>query len=855
MHKDPIDEELRFHYEAIVTERMAAGDTPEQAALYARQRLGNMAVVEDEVRDLSWFHRAELGIRHLRYAMRAFNARAACILAAGIALSVAVFSLVKAVVLDPLPFPEPKQIHMIWKSDTQVGTHVVGELAFPELADLRAASPAIEHVALIPAALYGNGRVLQSGSQDPVQIETCPATADFFQVLGVRPAMGRGFAPGDEAPGAPSVVVISDAVWRRHFGKRPGIVGEMIRLNGVGHTVIGVTGPAFAFPRGAEMWVPLRKDDRRGMTWLIALARLRPGAGQQDLHTAADRAFQIQVKDHLEHYSRTQQAVVTPLADYYTGKAKPHLLLAMATALLLLLSACASAGNLFLSRALVRRREMATRASLGASPGRILGQFVMEGLLAALAATAGGTLLALAVIQGMIHFAPAGMPRVANATVDPSALAFAALIAVLATAACAAGPALVVRGGSIDAMLKSGGPRTAGSRNGQRMQNVFVLCQSALTVVILASSLLLYLSYRSMLTTDIGFAHREALSMNLAIRGPKVTPAYRRAVYTTLLERLREQPQVIDAAGVLVRPYEGPIGWDTEYVFEYEAGTRDPHQLTKANFEVITPGYLSTVGTPLLGGRAFDDRDTEEAERVAIVSAAVADRIRATGRDPLAQRIRVFGAWRKIVGVTGNARYRSVVQALEDVYLPYRQVDVPTNYLIVHGRTSRGELLALVRDTLKQIDPAQTYASEATLGELIDRDTAGNRFSVAILILFAAGAILLAAAGIHSVVREAVTARAKELALKIALGATRGRLLAETAGGTLPWVAAGAGIGLAGAVAVGRAASALLYQVSPADPMILIAVAGVMLLIATLALAGPSWAAASQDPRTQLHMD
>ncbi|MCX6607258.1 MAG: ABC transporter permease, partial [Acidobacteria bacterium] len=391
---DPLDDELAHHREQLKHERLAQGDSPADAEAYARRRLGNTLCIQEEVRAVHPLATLETLLRHVRFASRSFLRHggsyllATALLALGIGLSVAMFSLVEAVVFAPLPYPQQQNIHLVWKYDTQTAAHVVGELAYPELADLRANANEIAKVALIPAALYGNGRVIQTGTQDPVQIEACPTTADLFQVLGIAPALGRDFVPSDEAAGAAPVVILSHAVWREHFNANPQVIGQAIRLNGVGHTVIGVMPPTVDFPRGTGLWLPLRADARRGTTWLLAVVRTPPGVSRQALHAAAERTFQLQVADHLKEYSRSQHAVVTPLAEYLTGSSRPQLLLALIASVLLLLSACVSASNLFLSRSFVRRREVATRTALGASTLQILAQFTVEGLLAATLATA-----------------------------------------------------------------------------------------------------------------------------------------------------------------------------------------------------------------------------------------------------------------------------------------------------------------------------------------------------------------------------------------------------------------------------------------------------------------------------------
>ncbi|MBL8237214.1 MAG: ABC transporter permease [Bryobacterales bacterium] len=855
--KDPIDEELREHFEALRHERLAAGDTEEQATRFARHRLGHVVAIGEEVRGLSWFHRADAIWRHGRFALRSFHRHggayllATAILSIGIALSVAVFSLVDAVVLAPLPIPEQDRVHLLWKTDPLNSPRLVGEMAYPELADLQATMPEWEHVALFPAAPYGNGRVLQTGTGDPIQIESCPATPAFFKALGVAPAMGRDFEPGDTAP----VVVLSDRVWREQFGGRADVVNTQVRLNGRGHTVIGVMPPAFDFPRGVGLWVNLPASIKRSMIWLQAVGRARPGVSRQQLQASADRTFRMQVTDHPDEYVNSQRSVVTPIAEFLTGSSKTQLLLSLGASILLLLSACVSAGNLFLSRALARRQEVATRASLGATPGQILAQFATEAMLAAgMAATAGGV-LAAGLIRLLVRWAPAEIPRIETAGLNLGALLFAAGVALLAALACGVGPALLVRGKHLDALMRDGGTRTAGSCTGRRLQRAFVFLQAAFTVVILVAGTMLFASYRAMLRTDIGLGHRDALTINLALRGPRVTPESFRAFYLELIERLRATPEITHAAGVLLRPLEGTIGWDTEYTMEFENGTRDPDRVRKANFEAVTTGYFAAIGTPLLEGRDFNEHDTMESEKVVIISRSLAEHFRAAGLEPLGQRMRTFGETRKIVGVTADARYRGVVRAGEDVYVPNRQVNVPTNYLVVRGRVPAGQLLRVVRQTVKHMDPEQAMAGEATLGELVEKNTARERFNVAILLLFAIGAVVLAAAGILSVVRESITVRAKEIAIRIALGAGQGRLAAQTVQGVLVCVAAGTAAGLAGAYLAGPATEELLYMVAPRDPALLLGAGVFVMLLAVVAALAPAWQAAGGEPRERLLSD
>jgi predicted permease len=845
LQPDPIDDELAEHFHLLRQERLEAGDTEEQATRYARHRLGHAPAIAEAVRDLSPYHRLESAARHTRLALRALpkHALATAILTLGIGLSVALFSLVDAVILSPLPIPNEDRVHLLWKTDPANQPHLVGELAYPELADLQRDIPEAQYVALFPAAPYGNGRTLQTGANDPVQIESCPASPDFFKVLGVHPAIGRDFTPADSAPGAPPVAILSHEVWRQHFSATPNIINQPVRINNRPHTVIGVMPPHFDFPRGVGLWVNLPAANRRGMTWLQAIVRLHPNAGKAEFQSSANRALKLQLTNHPKEYAPTQQATVTPIANFLTGTAKNQLYLALAAALLLLLSACVSAGNLFLTRALSRRQEVATRTALGATRAQLLTQFATEALAASTVATLAGTAVAAAIVQVLIQLAPSDIPRIHNATLNPTALAAAIALALTAALACAIGPLLLLREKNLETLLREGGTRTAGSRTGAQLRRLFVCLQTAATVVILTACALLFSSYRALLKTDLGLDNRDAITVNLALRGPGITPAIYRKTYLELIDRLRATPGITNAAGVLLRPLEGSIGWDARYTYEFEAGTRDPLQQRKANFEVVTPGYFETIGTKLKEGRDFTDHDTEQSEKVLIISESVA----APLKDPIGKRIKVFDEQRKVIGVVADARFRGVRQPGHDVYVPNRQIDIPTNYLIIRATTPTAETLKNVRKAVKEIAPDQAIASEATLGTLMDRNTARDRFNLALLLLFAAGAVILAAAGTHAVTRESITARANEIAIRQALGAPRLRLARELITDILNYVTIGTLTGILLATALATAAKGLLYNVSPKDPLILATVAIFVLTTATLSALLPAWSTAARS--------
>jgi predicted permease len=694
--------------------------------------------------------------------------------------------------------------------------------------------------------------VLQQGASEPVQIESAPVSHDFFRVLGVSPVLGRDFASSDERVGAPPVVILSDRIWRDRFGADPRIIGQMIRLNGSGVTVIGVTGPGVEFPRGAGLWIPLGVDsrivERRGATFLQAIARTKPGVSRVLIANQVNGLFRRLAADHPEAYTRSQQGVVTPMVEYWTGSARIHLWIMLCASILLFFASTIGGGNLLLSRTLARRTEIATRLALGAQRKDILAQLGGEGAIVAIIAGLAALCVAQAAILFLLRWAPADIPRLSDATLHFESFCFAAGAAMLAAIGCTVIPAW-----------------SSLSRRGGIARNAFIVAQAALTVVLLSVAGLLMLSYRSMMSTDAGFANRDALSMNLQLRGPGLLAASsgtqgfdlktRRAFYTRLLKSLRESPGVTSAAAVLLRPLEGAIGWDVTYEFAFEAGVRDNRVLPKANFEVVTPDYFRTVGTALLEGRDFNDRDNEDAEPVVILSRTLAERIRAAGHTPLGYRVRLgtnADRWSKVVGVSADARYRSITQPGADMFVPYLQALPPTNYVVIRGTLPARDLAALVRHKLSELDSSQAVAGVATIGELIDSNSARHRFNMILLSWFGLCAAILAAAGVYSVIAESMAARTREIAIRTALGSPRIRLVRDMVIRPLGFVLLGESLGAGAVFALGTLLSELLYGVSPRDSLVAGSVLALLFVVSAGAAVWPAWSAAGHDPKPSL---
>ena len=867
--EENLDAELRFHLDRLTEQHVRAGMGPREARRLARIALGGICQVKEQCRESWGLSRIDALARNFRYALIRIrqHPRSATVietsLALGIGMSVAMFSLVDAALLRPLPFPDQDSIYVIQKADPLAGTHVE-ELAYPELIDLQESIPGFEYVAVTPVALYGNARVLQSGTTDPVQLETALVSHDFFRVLGVAPSLGRDFVSGDERVGAPPVVVMSDQTWRDHLGADPGIIGRTVRLNGQGHTVIGVMAPGVEFPRGAALWIPLGLEkgivESRGATWLQAVVRAKTGYSQEQISSDVNALFKRLAIEHPEVYSSSQQGVVTPLVNYWTGSARIHLWIVLGASLLLLVASAISSGSLLLSRAVSRRSEIAAHLALGAPPRQVFVQMGVEGAVVAGVAAIAGLGVAHLVIRSLVRWPPADIPRLAEATLDLHSFCFAAGAAAFVGVVCMLAPGWAVSRMPLDATLRETDSRSSGSLRASRARNLFVLAQSTVTVVLLATAVLLVMSYRAVAFTDTGFANRDALTMDVTLRGPGVYAGQafdkeiRREFYKRLLERLRQEPGVTSAAAILLRPLAGPIGWDVSYEFEFEAGSNVGSALPKANYEVVTSEYFETVGTPLLEGRDFDSRDSEGSEPVAIISETLARSLRSAGQTPLGHRVR-FGSkarWRRVVGICKDARYRSGTHSGAHIFVPSLQVSPPTRHLVIRGRRPGPELAEIVRGALKEIDPSQAAADPLTIAELIDRDTARHRFNMILLLWFGACAVFLGAIGIYSVIAETMAARRTEIAIKSALGAQRHRVVRDLVVRTVWFAGFGLALGTSAVAAFGTLGSDVLHGTSARDPIVLISVASFLFLVSLGAAFWPAWHATRDHGATSL---
>jgi len=801
----------------------------------------------------------------VRHGLRALRRRprlvvvAVAVLAVGIGASTAVFSVVDAVLLRPLPFADPARLVVAWQRSPDNSVPFI-EVSYPDYVDWRAQARSFESMAIIPTVNQG----FMLAGDEPVQAQGRLVSGNFFDVLGARALIGRTLRPDDDRPGASRVVVLGQGLWQRRFGADPAVLGRKIVIDGTPMEVVGVMPRAFRYPPKAEMWTPVvpaipEVVTNRGVYWAIVVGRLVPGArvaqAQAELDGIAGR-----IARSFPH-AAADAAVVTPLADHLFGPGRPALLVLLAAVLLVLLVACANVSALLLARAADRQREIAVRLALGASRGRLLRQLLCESGLIALAGGAGGVLLAEGSLHALLALVPADVPRLQDAVIDARVLAFTVVLAGLAALLSGLAPALLASRPSFGAALE-GGARTAGPGGAQRRwQGVLVGAEAAVALVLLAGAGLMARTFQNLSRLDLGYDPRHVLALEVAAPHGKYTKAAEwRSLYEVLIERIDRLPGVEASAGVFLRPLWGQMGNDWLFTVEgqsEEESSRNPH----VNLEAVTPGYFATMRMPLRRGRAFTERDAEGAPGVAIVSEGFARRYW-PGQDPIGKRLKTplpgssyDQAWLTIVGVAADARYREIQASRLDLYLSYLQSPYGPRHLVV--RTA-GDPLALapsVRAVVREADRELLAEDMTSMETVVAAALGGPRFGMQLLSAFALAALALAALGTYGTMAFLVGRRTREIGVRMALGARAADVQQLVLGQGLRPVLAGLAVGVAGSLALGRSMSALLFEVAPHDALTMAGAAAVLAAAAAVACYFPARRAAHLDPAAALRRE
>ena len=797
-------------------------------------------------------------IQDLRYALRAllrspgFSALAVLTLALGIGANTAIFSVVNAVLLRPLPYPASDRIVAIWGS---YGADRQRVTAYTDVMDFRAQTTSFDAIGVVRGE-----SVNLTGRERPDRLNGEFVTADVFGVLGTKAGQGRTFTAEETTPGSGrEVAVLSYAAWQTRFGADPGMLGRSLLLNARPHVVIGVMPPGFTSPFGpADVWLPITSIPSpetfdRGVQNVWAIGRLRAGVSlaraRNDLGAIAQRlAAQYPA-------SNTGWGVtLIPLREWVAGDVGPALLILLAAVGLVLLIACANVANLQLARGAARRHEITVRASLGAGRARLLRQLLTEALLVSAAGGAAGLLLAAWTTGALVRAVPGGVPSFEPVRMDGTVLLFTAGAAVAAALLFGLVPALAVSRADLGDALRVRAPE--GRRGRVGLRSGLVVAELALCMVLMASAGLLLRSVGRMRRVDPGFDPHQLLTFQFRLPRAKYRDeAAMAAFFERLVPQLRAVPGVTGAALVSATPFTG--NWDD--VAYAVAGRPEPEagRAPKALVDAVSDGYFGTMRIPVLAGRDFDARDRAGSLPVVIVSRELARR-EWPGVSALGKRIRPEGdsAWSTVVGVVGDSRQRTLGEDLRPrLYVPVLQS--PEAFSNVVARAT-GDPLALapsVRAALWSVDPDQPVWEIRSMDGLLARSMRQERFTMLLTGLFAALALLLAAVGVYGVMAYTVSQRTREVGIRLAIGATPAQLIGLILGQGVRATAAATVLGLAGSLGAARLIRGQLFGVAPDDPVTFVVVPAVLAGVALLACWLPARRAAKVDPVVALRSE
>ncbi len=815
----------------------------------------------------TWWRGLERWSRDLRHALRGFardplfTAIAVLSLALGIGAATAIFSLVDAVVLQPLAYRQPERLVFV-REVVPVLEHVYPAVPvniqhfrfWQRHARSFAGLAAFEHFA---ATLTGAG--------EPQLLDAAKVSAGLFPLLGVRPQLGRSFLPEEEEPGRSRVVVITDHLWRRRFGASRQLVGRAIDLDGVPHTVVGVLPPSFRFPRRddlgplqplgerTEVFRPLGEviEGWGGDYDYAVCGRLGPGVSPAQARAELDALEGAIVRQQPE-VGAGLHVRLAPLQETLASSVATGLYALLAAVGLLLLIVCANLANLILARASARERELGIRAALGASPAALVQQVLTETLLLSVAGGALGVLAATAALRLFVAAAPVDIPRLEEVKVDGGVLLFAFALAVACAWLSGLSPALKVARHDLQTTLRAvGGGTATASRRTLRLRELLVGSEVALSAMLLVLAGLLIHSLWRVLGVDRGFHAERAIAVDLALPGARYsTPAAESAFFDRVLEQVRSLPGVRSAAFVSKLPLEGESQVNGVELDPVDESALDPSQRERVliNVRFVSPGYFSTLGIPRLAGRDFAAGD--RARAVAIVSAQLAARLW-PGRSPLGRGFTTGSGVKRVevVGVVADVHNGRLDQAPTLVaYVPYAAYGPRAGSLVIRTALAPAALMPALGRRIAAIDPAISVPPMRTLADVVAAAVAQRRFQMQLAAGFALSALLLAMLGIYGVVSFSVAQRRHEIGVRLALGARLAQVVRLIFANGLRPVALGLTAGMAAAVACGRLVRSLLFAVAATDPLTLSAVALALSAIAVLACLGPALRAARTDP-------
>ena len=855
-----MEDEMRFHLDMEADELGRFGADADTADHVARRRFGGVARFQDEAREARGGWWLEELRQDIRYAVRvlargrAFVAISILTLALGVGANTAIFSVVRGVLLRALPYAEPARLVAI-QSVIRGNTAAVSP---PDFFDWRSQTHAFSGMAayyLSTTNLTGNG--------EPERLTQARVSANFFDVLGVRPPYGRGFVAGEDDAAAPRVAVLSDGLWRRRFGADPSVIGRTIDLDDAPTTVIGVAPADLHRPWDVDLWLTTRfaandvAPSARGARWIEVVGRLAPGVSLSsagaEMNAIAARLERLDPRHNLDVASR-----VMPLQQDLVGQVRGPLMVLLGAVGFVMLIACVNVASLSLGRTAGRETELAVRTALGAGRGRLIRQILTESLVLSLGAGAVGIALATLGTRALLLLAPGDLPLLTAVHVDGVVLAFALLLMIASGLLFGLMPAVQGSRQAVEGRLRASS--RGNSLGTGRLRQLLVVAELALAISLLAGAGLLLRSFGQLTAVDPGFQPRQVTTFSLSLSPVRYPDAARQEQFASaLLSRLDRLPGVTASGISFSLPLSGG-GFSLTFAIggrPESTGADEPH----AQIRVATPEYFRTMGIPLIRGRGFTTEDRAGGDRVLLISAEAARRYW-PNEDPIGQTLqtgwhrdgRALGG--RIVGVVGDVRQFSLASRPQPaVYAPLAQWPLDEMSVVVRSSAPAATVLAEARDVIHQLDSSLPVYDARPLSDVVRESIAERRFYATLLAAFAALALVLAAVGIYGVIAYSVQQRRRELGIRIALGASSSQVIAMVMRQGMTLTLLGAAVGLVCASFLTRVLRGQLFGVSATDPLTFIAVPLILVLVAALACAIPARRAVAVDPASAIRAE
>jgi predicted permease len=865
-----MDDEMQFHIEMETRKNIASGMSPPEARYSALRSFGGVERTKEEARDVWGANLVENLIQDVRYGARVllkspgFTLVALVTLALGIGANTAIFSVIYGVLVRPLPYQDGSQLVVLHQSATLPAVEDLG-FSVKDIADFNE-----QNDVFCGIAEHHSMSFLLCGRKEPERVQTSVVSANFFDLLGVKPLLGRTFVPSDDQKGADAVLVLSYKYWKESHGGDPDIVGKVFTMNDKPHTVIGVLPPIPQYPVECDVYMPTvacptrssnRAIETRTFRLMNAFARLNPGVtvAQADAEMSRLGAGLNQQYPDAYPQNRGYRASLASLDNELTRDAKPTLLVLLATATLVLLIACANVANLTLARLMRREREMALRTALGAGKGRLVRQLLTESMMLALAGGALGLLFASSTLRLLVRFAARFTTRASEIHIDSNVLLFTLAASLLTGIAFGLMPAFASEK-QFTSALREGGSRTTISINRRRARSALIVAQVAISFMLLIGAGLMTRSLLKLQQVNPGFSTDHVLTMRISTNFSKLrTPQQFQEFQARLLENTRSLPGVLSAATGSTYPLN-PFGrtfGPNNQSFGIEGRPLAPGDTPpQADIRIVDPGYFETIRLPLRSGRLLEESDTDKAPAVAVINQSMA-RHRWGDEDPIGTRVTFDRGehWIKVVGIVGDVKqYGLDRDATDELYVSSLQ-NPGGGTLLVRTTTDPTAMARQLRDTVHEVDPETAVDRVQTLEQVRSESLASPRLTTILLGLFAVLALVITAAGIAGVMALSVSQRTHEIGVRMALGATATRAIAMVVRQGMWLVAAGLILGAGGALALTRLMSALLYAVGPNDPATFIGVAAILTLVAVLACFVPARKVTAIDPMTALRTE